>query len=219
MMPAGPAPIPAERLRIVPANEASWDDLVAIFGTSDYPSRCLCQRFKVVGWLWRDTTLEERTAMLRAGTACGNPNAAATSGLVAYLDAEPAGWGAVDPRPADPNPRTLRIPWTGRDEDKDDDGIWAVTCFAVRKGYRGRGLTYPLARATIDFARERGARALEAYSMTAPPGKEITWGEMHVGARQVFEEAGFTEGSRTVRRVIMRIDFEQARDARRHQGC
>jgi hypothetical protein len=44
MMTARPAPIPAERLRIVPANEASWDDLVAIFDTSDYPSRCLCQR-------------------------------------------------------------------------------------------------------------------------------------------------------------------------------
>ena len=52
-----------------------------------------------------------------------------------------------------------------------------MTCFVVRKGYRGRGLTYPLARATIDFARERGARALEAYPMITQPGKEITWGE------------------------------------------
>jgi hypothetical protein len=70
-----------------------------------------------------------------------------------------------------------------------------------------RGLTYPLARATVDFARERGARALEAYPMTTQPGKEITWGELHVGARQVFEDAGFEEVSRpTVRRVVMRID-------------
>ena len=86
-----------------------------------------------------------------------------------------------------------------------------MTCFVVRKGYRGRGLTYPLARATIDFARERGARALEASPMITQPGKEITWGEVHVGARQVFEDAGFEEVSRpTVRRVVMRIDFEGA---------
>ena len=61
--------------------------------------------------------------------------------------------------------------------------------------YRRGGLTYHLARATIDFARERGARALEAYPMITQPGKDITWGELHVGARQVFEDAGFEEVS------------------------
>jgi GNAT superfamily N-acetyltransferase len=201
-------PVTAERLIIVPANEASWDDLAAIFGTADYPSRCRCQRLKVAGWIWRDSTQEQRSAMLRAQTACGRPNAPTTSGLVAYLDGEPAGWVAVEPRAAYPKLRTTRIPWTGRHEDKDDDRVWSVTCFVVRKGYRGRGLTYHLARATIDFARTRGARAIEAYPMITQPGKEITWGELHVGARQVFEEAGFTEVTHpTPRRVVMRIDL------------
>jgi GNAT superfamily N-acetyltransferase len=196
-------------VRIVPANNASWDDLVAIFGTTDYPGRCQCQRFKVVGWIWRDSTQEQRTATLRAQAACENPDATATSGLVAYVDDEPAGWVAVEPRTAYPKLRTSRVPWSGRDEDKDDAGIWAVTCFVVRKGFRGRGLTYLLARVTVDFARERGACALEAYPMVTEPGKQITWGELHVGARQVFEDAGFAEVSRpSVRRVAMRIDFE-----------
>jgi GNAT superfamily N-acetyltransferase len=196
---------------IVPANEASWDDLTAIFGTSD-PGRCGCQRYKVTGWIWRDSTQPERTAALRAQTACGDPDAAATSGLVAYVDGEPAGWVAVEPRTAYPKLRTSRVPWTGRDEDKDDDGVWAVTCFVVRTGYRGRGLMYPLARAAVDFARERGARAIEAYPMITQPGKVITWGELHVGARQAFEDAGFAEVSHpTLRRVVMRIDFHPAR--------
>lgn len=197
------------KLTIIPANEASWDDLAAIFGTADYASRCQCQHFKVVGWIWRDSTQEERTAMLRAQTGCGDPDAASTSGLVAYVDAEPAAWVAVEPRTAYPKLRTSRVPWPGRQEDRDDAGVWAVTCFVVRKGYRGHGLTYPLALATIDFARGRGAQALEAYPMVTQPGKEITWGELHVGARQVFEEAGFTEVSRpTLRRVVMRVDFD-----------
>ena len=207
MIAAVDAPIPDERLTIVPANEAFWDDLVAIFGTTD-AGHCQCQRFKVAGWIWRDSTQEQRTAMLRAQTACGNRNATDTSGLVAYVDDEPAGWVAVEPRTAYPKLRTSRVPWTGRAEDKDDDEIWAVTCLVVRKGYRGRGLTYPLALATIDFARERGARALEAYPMITQAGKEITWGELHVGARQVFEDAGFKQvSSPTVRRVVMRVDF------------
>jgi GNAT superfamily N-acetyltransferase len=201
-------PIQPEQVTVVPANEASWDDLTAIFGTGD-PGRCACQRYKVVGWIWRDSTQPERTASLRAQTACDDPDAEATSGLVAYVDGEPAGWVAVEPRTAYPKLRTTRIPWTGRDEDRDDDGVWAVTCFVVRKGYRGRGLTYHLARATVDFARARGARALEGYPMITQPGKVITWGELHVGACQVFADAGFTEVTHpTLRRFVMRIDFD-----------
>jgi len=215
MMTVNDAPIPVDRLTVVPASEASWDDLAAIFGTTN-AGQCQCQRFKVRGCIWRDSTQEDRTGMLREQTGCDDPNAATTSGLVGYLDDEPVGWVAVEPRTAYFKLRTSRVPWTGRDEDKDNDGIWAVTCFVVRKGYRGRGLTYPLARATVDFARERGARALEAYPMITHPGKEITWGEVHVGARQVLEEAGFVEVSRpTVRRVVMRIDFERVDDVRR----
>lgn len=195
-------------LTAVPANEASWDDLVAIFGRADYSGRCQCQRFKVPGWIWRDSTQEERTAMLRTQTACGDADAPATSGLVAYVDGDPAGWVAVEPRTAYPKLRTSRIPWSGRDEDKDDNGVWAVTCFVVRKGYRGRGLTYFLAEAAIDFARRRGARALEAYPMLTEPGKEITWGELHVGARQVFADAGFEQVTHpTARRVVMLADL------------
>lgn len=57
--------------------------------------------------------------------------------------------------------------------------------------------------------------------MITQPGKEITWGEVHVGARQVFEAAGFEEVSRpTVRRVVMRIDVGERCDgrARRDHG-
>ena len=199
--------IEADQLTVVPANEASWADLQAILGIAD-AGHCQCQRFKIRGWIWRDSTQDERTAMLQDQTACGDPGATSTSGLVAYVDGEPAGWVALEPRTAYLKLRTSRIPWTDRSEDKDDDSVWSVTCMVVRKGYRGRGLTYLLARATIDHARTRGARALEAYPMVTQAGKQITWGELHVGPHQAFEEAGFKEITRpTVRRTVMRIDF------------
>lgn len=95
-----------------------------------------------------------------------------------------------------------------RGEDPDDPSVWAVTCFVTRAGYRRRGVMRGLARATVDFARSRGARALEGYPMITEPGKEITWGEVHVGSRSIFAAAGFVEVSHpTLRRVVMRIDF------------
>jgi hypothetical protein len=102
-----------------------------------------------------------------------------------------------------------RVPWAGRNEDKNDDGVWAVTCFIIRTGNRRRGITYELTRAAVDFARRRGACAVEGYPMITVPGQEITWGELHVGSRNAFAAAGFREVTRpTTRRVVMRLDLQ-----------
>ena len=47
--------------------------------------------------------------------------------------------------------------------------------------------------------------------MLTEPGREVTWGELNVGSRSIFADAGFTEVSHpTLRRVVMRIDFDEA---------
>ena len=196
------------QLSIIPASQASWADLRAVFGTADYPGMCYCQHYKTRDCHWSSLSGEERHRRLREQTRCDDPGARTTSGLVAYLGPEPVGWVAVEPRTAYPRLPKVRTVWSGRQEDKTDDGVWAVTCFVTRKGYRKRGITYALAAATVGFARDQGARALEAYPMITSPGKEITWGELHVGSRQVFADAGFTEVSHpSPRRVVVRMDF------------
>ena len=158
------------------------------------------------GEAWASFPAEERAFRLRAQTDCDHPESETTSGLVAYIDGEPAGWCAVEPRTA--YPRLLlktRVPWEGRSEDKTDDSVWAVTCFVTRTGFRRRGISRALARAAVDLARERGARALEGYPMIAHEGLPV---EIHVGTRSIFAAAGFTEVAHpTLRRVVMRIDF------------
>ena len=194
----------------VPANEASWEDLQAIFGTRGYTARCQCQMFKIGHYQWTEAPREVRTERLRQETHCGNPRAATTSGLVAYLAREPVGWCAVESRTAYPRLLPARLAWKERGEDKNDASVWAVTCFATRAGYRRRGVSRALALAAVDFARERGARALEGYPLITEPGRDITWGETHVGTRSIFEAAGFTQVAHpTPRRVVMRIEFEQ----------
>jgi GNAT superfamily N-acetyltransferase len=194
-------------ISVVPANEASWEDLQTILGTRGPGARCQCQRFKLrPREYFNGFPAEERATRLREQTDCDHPEAERTSGLVAYLGDEPVGWCAVEPRCNYSGlVRNNRVPWEGREEDKTDDTVWAVTCFFIRKGFRHRGLGRELARATVDFARRRGARAIEGYPINT---KNVIIEELLVGTVDMFTGAGFTEVNRpTLRRVVMRIDF------------
>jgi GNAT superfamily N-acetyltransferase len=196
-----------QAISVVPANEASWEDLQTVFGLRGQASRCQCQRYKLrPRESFRSFPAEERAFRLREQTDCGHPESGTTSGLVAYLDGEPVGWCAVEPRTAYGGlVRNNRVPWEGRTEDKADDSVWAVTCLFTRAGFRKRGVSRALARAAVEFARERGARAIEGYPMTT---KDVIAEELHVGTEGVFAAAGFTEVSRpTRRRVVVRLDF------------
>ena len=197
----------APALSVVPANEASCDDLQTLFGARGAAAWCQCQRYKLrPRESFRSFPVEERARRLREQTACGHPQSDRTSGLVAYLGAEPVGWCAIEPRTAyDGLLRVFRVPWDGRDEDKTDDTVWAVTCLFARAGFRKRGVSRALARAAVAFAGRRGARAIEAYPIAT---KDVIAEELHVGTPSVFADAGLVEVSRpTARRLVMRLDF------------
>lgn len=193
-----------------PANACPFDDLQTVLGSST-AGRCQCQRQVLGDVEWWDMPVGERRMLLHEQTNPDDPDAPETSGVLAYLDDEPVGWVAVAPRPTYrryTGPRSSNVPWKGRFEDRADGSVWAVTCFVVRKGYRGQGLTYELARAAVDFARERGAAAVEGYPIVAKGGQIITWDEVSVGTPQVFAAVGLEEVSApTVRRRVYRVDF------------
>ncbi len=194
-------------ITVRPANEASWGDLQTVFGTRGPASRCQCQRYKLRPHeAFAKFPREERADRLRAETCVGDADAAGTTGLLAFLDGEPVGWCAVQPRSEYGGlVRNSRVPWDGRSEDRADDRVWAVTCFVTRAGFRKRGVSQALAHAAVEHARRHGARAVEGYPLTTTA---VISEELHVGLEKVFLDAGFAEVSRPgLRRVVMRIDF------------
>ena len=171
--------VSGETISVVPANTVSWDHLALVLGSARcHGAFCYCQRFKIPNAQWRQVNDAERARRLKAQTHVADPQAAASSGLIAYIGGEPVGWCAVEPRTAYVNLVHSRVPWSGRREDKNDDAVWAVTCFIVRTGYRRRGGTYALTKAAASYAQQHGARALEGYPMITMHGHEITWGEL-----------------------------------------
>ena len=67
-----------------------------------------------------------------------------------------------------------------------------MTCLFARAGFRKQGISRVLARAAVAFARERGARAVEAYPIIT---KDVIAEELHVGTPSVFADAGLVEVS------------------------
>lgn len=186
-------------LTIEAVSEARFDDVQTVFGARGQAARCQCQRY-LMGWYdHQSDNVSGRRELLRDQIGEGH-------GLLAYLDGEPVGWCSVAPRS---DYRYLRQPtWAGRHEDKDDASVWAVTCFVTRAGFRHQGISRALVAATIGLARDRGARAVEAYPMKPAPGKEVPWGEMHVGALTAFLQAGFEiVHVPSLRRAIVRYEL------------
>lgn len=198
-------------ITVVPANQASCADLRAIIGERGGSAECQCQRYRLArGESFRSTPVEERAQRLRDQSACGDPDSPQTSGLIAYVDGEPAGWCAVGERSAYDGlvRNSNQTAWRGRTEDRGDCSVWAVTCVLTRVGFRGRGVARALAAAAVTFAQDRGARQVEAYPITVP---DATWGEEHPGPLSIYLAAGFEVIHRpSKRRAVVAIDVGRA---------
>lgn len=127
-------------------------------------------------------------------------------GVLAYDGDEVVGWAAVAPRADTTFARNRKIPHV------DGADVWSVWCIRVRPGHRKTGISLPLLRGAVDFARERGAPAIEGYPVDNR-GAKVDTTMAYVGTRRLFERVGFTKVATTdsvldgFPRVLMRLDL------------
>ena len=148
---------------VAPANEVSCAALAQVFGAKGPAAECQCQRYRLArGESFRNAPVEERAHRLRAQTNCGDLQAATTTGLIARLDGEAVGWCAVAPRASHPGlvRNGSMAAWAGRDEDRSDPHVWAITCVFVRPGSRRREHEDPAREPDRQRAEEAAGRAL-----------------------------------------------------------
>lgn len=164
-----------------------WDDIQhALSGGGDGRS-CQCVWPVLTNKEWQTTDLDQRTTLFQQEVASDHP-----PGIVVYVDGEAAGWVRIGPRVAQRRlGRTRNIVATTR-ESLDDDSVWAVSCFVVRREHRGQGLNAALLDAAVSFARESGARVIEGYPIdTAETNVRVN--DLFHGALSTFLTAGFTK--------------------------
>src|SRR5690606_41247345 len=93
-------------------------------------------------------------------------------------------------------------------EPREDDSVWAFSCFVVPLGQRRLGIARTLAKAAVEWAREHGARVIEGYpvDIEAKPDK-VSAAALYHGSVSIFEQAGFTVRARPYPgRALMRLE-------------
>jgi len=186
------------QLRVLPATEDRWGDVVGCFGRrGNDPQWCWCQRF-----LGTPPDGDNRAALRRQITAAAVP-----VGLVAFVDERPVGWTRVSPRSELPgvlSHRALRriLP--------EDSGAWWATCFVVDAKHRGRGVGHALLNAAVSHARDHGATAVEGHPVDVDKltATSVSGSALFTGTLAMFAAAGFAEVGRTFpSRPVMRLQL------------
>ncbi|MFC7789387.1 GNAT family N-acetyltransferase [Microbacterium sp. MAHUQ-60] len=174
-----------------------WDDVQhSLSGGGDGRS-CQCIWPVVSNKDWEATNLEQRRRMLHDEISSGPP-----PGLLAYVDGVGAGWIRIGPRTVQTRILRTRAIVAATDEPLDDPSVWAVTCFVVRREFRGMGLNGQLLDAAIDYTKESGARMIEAYPVDTSEGEHRSNDLFH-GTLSTFLSRGFQEAEPLTRGRVL----------------
>jgi GNAT superfamily N-acetyltransferase len=180
-----------------PATE--FDDICTMVGPKRPDANvCWCLSYRIPSKENRSLVGPARGERVRQLLDAGPP------GVLAYDGDEVVGWAGVAPRADTTFARNRKIPHV------DDLDVWSVWCIRVRPGHRGEGLSHHLLRGAVEFARARGAPAIEGYPVDNR-GAKVDLTMAYVGTRSLFEAAGFVKAADTdsvldgFPRVLMRL--------------
>jgi len=200
--------VPARRaISIRPLTPERWPDLEKLFGERGACGGCWCMTWRLPRAEWE------------AGKPAGNKQAFcslveddAQPGVLAYQGNEPIGWCAVAPRDVYIRLRNSRVL-----APVDERPVWSISCLFIAKPFRRQGLSVKLIKAAVEFARSKGATAVEAYPIV-PYSESMPSAFGWTGILSAYERAGFQEAARrSDARPIMRKECKpiNARSNRR----
>jgi GNAT superfamily N-acetyltransferase len=196
-LPDSGRPMTRQDLVARPVSEDVWPDLVELFSGIAPAGRCWCMYWRI-GAGYRKRPAEANRDDLHDVVDAQRP-----TGLLAYQDGIPVGWCQLTPRSELPYlERSLRT------RAVDDRPVWAITCFAVRKSHRRRGVTAYLIEQSLAQAQAAGAQAVEAYPLDASVSPSAT----STGYLSTFLRAGFVEiARRSPEKLVVRFDLSDLR--------
>jgi GNAT superfamily N-acetyltransferase len=176
------------------------DDVAQLFCSDKVAEKCWC--------MWFIMPVKAFHAAGSEGNRASFTELAARSkrplGLLAYQNGEPVGWCAAGPRSR--YVRALKTPTYRGGKEEDDNEVWLVPCFFVRKDAQGRGVSRALLETAVQLAQENGATAIEGFPYAG--SKRRSGGDVQVGFEPLFASCGFAViRAPSTSRVVMRREL------------
>ncbi len=183
---------------VKPLKEDNWHDFEELFGERGACGGCWCMSWRLKRSEFERQKGEKNKKAMRAIIKSGE-----VPGIIIYIEGKPAGWCSLGPRQNFSALERSRIL-----KKVDDQDVWSIVCFFIPKQNRRKGLSVQLIKAAIEYAREQGARILEAYPHDPVKG-DMPDVFAHTGLAHAFEKAGFKEvARRSEKRPIMRYHID-----------
>lgn len=182
------------KLNYKPLTNSTWHDFEQLFGERGACGGCWC-----MAWRLRNKDFE-------SGKGEGNKKAMRElvksreqTGIITYVDNEPAAWCSVAPREQFVKLENSRV-W----KRIDDEPVWSISCLFLAKQFRRRGLSAEVIKCAIEFCRTKGVKIIEAYPVE-PYADKIPAAFAWTGMPSSFIKAGFKEvARRSDKKPIMR---------------
>lgn len=181
-----------EKVEILPLTPERWADFETVFGPNGGWAWCWCMWWRMSNKEFNGVGKEGRHEAMRTTVQAG-----VEPGLIAYADGVPAGWAAVAPRADYPRLQTSRLL-----APVDDQPVWSIPCFFIHRDYRRQHLMEHLIEAACQYAKDHGAKILEAYPLDVH--EKVRSNNIYTGITAVFEKYGFEEVVRREGRPVMR---------------
>jgi GNAT superfamily N-acetyltransferase len=187
-------PVSLANVEYHPVSAERWQDLEALFGPRGACGGCWCMWWRLARSQFQRQKGEGNKNSFRQIIEAGE-----VPGLLAYGGGHALGWCAVAPRIDYPVLERSRIL-----KKVDDQPVWSVVCFFVKKSFRGKGLTVGLLSAAVAYAKQHGATIVEGYPVE-PKSSPMPAIFAYTGFASAFRKAGFGEVlRRSETRPIMR---------------
>lgn len=182
------------KFQFYPLRKNNWKDFVTLFGERGACGGCWC-----MSWL---LTKKEFDANKGAGNKRKMKKLVDNNsepGILAYFNEEPVGWCAIALRE-----NYIRLEKSRVLKRIDDQVVWSIPCFFIKKEFRRKGLSTEILKAAAEYCKSKGVKIIEGYP-AEPYANNIPAAFAWTGFPSSFRKAGFKEVVRRSKsRPIMR---------------
>jgi len=164
-----------------------WPALEELFGNKGACNGCWCMYWRIGSNYHkrsRDLNKKEFKSIVKKGPP---------PGLIAFVDNVAVGWCQLTTKSS--------LPWLEKNYGHDNDpGIWCISCFYVKNGFRKNGVTSALVEYAVKLAKRSKAKLIEAYPRDS--NSSFT-GYLSTFTNAGFEVAGPGKYARTIVRLYL----------------